>query len=127
MSHVAKIDIEIRDLDALGAACRRVEGELLREQTHYSSYQQGLTCDHAIRFAGCRYEVGVTRRAEGGYDLNWDDYAPGGLLARLGPGAGKLVQAYGVEAATRAARRQGYAVTETVQSDGAVLLHVRAS
>lgn len=127
MSHVAKIKIEIRDLGSLDAACRRLEGELLREQAHFNSYQQGLTCDHAIRFAGCQYEVGVTRRAEGGYDLSWDDYAPGGLLARLGTGAGKLVQAYGVEAATRAARRQGYAVTETAQADGSVVLHVRAS
>ncbi len=60
-----------------------------------------------------------------GYTLLWDSWASGGLEQQLGAGAGRLVQAYATEAATRAARRQGYSVTETQQADGTVVLHVR--
>ncbi len=144
MSHVAKIEIEVRDLDTLAAACLRVGCALVRGQTSYAWYGRSMgdaplpegfaatdlgTCEHAVRVPGARYEIGVVARRDGraGFTLLWDSWQSGGLERVLGPGAGKLVQAYGVEAATRAARRQGYAVTETVQADGSVLLHVRAS
>lgn len=144
MSHIAKIEIEVRDLDALAAACLRLGCALVRDQTTYAWFgrsvgdyplPEGFTvadlgrCQHAIRVPGASYEIGVVARRDGrqGFTLLWDSWSSGGLERVLGPGAGRLVQAYGVEAATRAARRQGYAVTETVQDDGAVLLHVRAS
>lgn len=144
MSHIAKIEIEVRDLDALDAACRRVGCTFVREQTTYAWYGRSVDdyplpvgfgvedlghCEHAVRVPGARYEIGVTARRDGrpGYALLWDSYERGGLEQVLGAGAGRLVQAYGVEAATRAARRQGYAVTETAQADGSVVLHVRAS
>lgn len=144
MSHIAKIEIEVRDLDALEAACRRIGCEFVRAQLAYRWYGRSVgdyplpagfsvedlgKCEHAIQVPGARYEIGVVTRRDSrpGYALLWDSYSAGGLERVLGQSARKLVQAYGIEAATRAARRQGYSVTETVQPDGAVLLKVRAS
>lgn len=144
MSHVAKIEIEIKDLDALDAACQRLGFTLLRGQTAYAWWGHSVGdyplpegfaasdlghCAHAIRVPGATYEVGVVARRDGrpGFTLLWDFYQSGGLERILGPGAHKLVQAYGVEAAKRAARRQGYHVTETTREDGSVVLNVRAS
>lgn len=144
MSHVAKIEIEIKDLETLDAACKRIGCTLVKGQTSYAWFGQhigdyplpeGFTaedmgkCQHAIKVPGASYEIGVTARRDGrpGYTLLWDFWSSGGLEAQLGQGGRKLVQAYGVEAATRAARRQGYHVTETAREDGTVVLKVRAS
>lgn len=143
MSHVARIEIEIRDLATLDAACKRIGCTLVRDQTTYRWFgrhvgdyplPEGFTvedlgkCTHAIRVPGASYEVGVTPRRDGrpGWTLLWDFWTSGGLEHALGTGGRKLVQAYGVEAATRAARRQGYSVSETTQPDGSIVLKVRA-
>jgi hypothetical protein len=130
MSHITKVEVEIKDLEALAAACRRLGCELRLGQRTFVWYSgTDGTCEHAVSVPGASYEVGVAARQDGrpGYALLWDSYSYGGLEAKLGQGACRLVQAYGVEAATRAARRQGYSVTETTREDGAVVLKVRAS
>lgn len=138
MSHIATITVEIRDLDALRAACTRIGCEFVENQTTYAWFGRSVAlpsgysiedlgrCTHAIRVPGASYEVGVTPARSGrrGWDLLWDFWSSGGLERALGQDGRRLVQAYGVEAAIRAARRQGYAVTETAGSDGAVVLRL---
>jgi hypothetical protein len=141
MSHVAKIAIEIKDLETLDAACTRLGGTLVRGKTHYKWFGRSVgdyplpegyaaadlgQCEHAIRVPGARYEIGVVRRRDGkpGYQLLWDSWGDGGLERQLGQGAGKLVQAYGIEAAKRAARTRGYHVEEHAKEDGSVVLRV---
>jgi hypothetical protein len=139
MSHVAEIEIEITDLAALAAACRRL-GFVFREgQKTYKWYgrwegdyplpegfsQEDLgKCDHAIQVPGAAYEVGVVkaRQRGAGYRLLWDFWCQGGLTERLGPKAERLVQAYGVEKAKQEARKQGFSVYETARADGTVRL-----
>jgi hypothetical protein len=138
MSHVAEIEIQITDLAALAAACRRL-GFVFREgQKTYRWYgrwegdyplpegfsQEDLgKCDHAIQVPGADYEVGVVKARQGmGYRLLWDFWSQGGLTERLGGKAEKLVQAYGVEKAKREARKQGFSVYETTRKDGSVRL-----
>ena len=143
MSHVATISVEIKDLDALDAACKRIGCTLVRGQRTYAWYghhvgdyplPEGFAasdlgkCEHAIKVPGVNYEVGVVPRRDGrqGHTLIWDFW--GGQLTRwLGPNAQRLVQAYGIEAAKKAARLQGYAVTETTKPNGAVVLQLRGS
>lgn len=142
MSHVAKIQIELRDLEALAAACPRVGAEFVEGQTTYAWWGRSAgdyplpegfaaedlgKCEHAISVPGAKYEIGVCRRRDGkpGYTLLWDSWRGGGLEQRLGPNAQRLVQAYGVETAKRAARRAGYSVTETTNADGSVTLKVQ--
>lgn len=143
MSHVAEIEVEITDLDALDAACRRIGTlELVRGQTKYKWWgdsvgdyplPEGFTkedlgkCDHAIRVKGNAqaYEVGVVRARNGkqGYVLHWDFYDGGyGLEKEVGENCNKLRQAYAIEVAKKAAVRQRMSVREVQQADGSVRL-----
>lgn len=107
MSHVATVNVEIKDLDALALAAARCGLELVLGQTTYRWYgmdagNMGLTaeqqefvrlgltpgvCEHALRVADPKarkgygaYEIGVVRHPETGkLTLMWDD-----LCGRLG-------------------------------------------
>ncbi len=111
MSHVAKVDVEITNLDDLEAACKRIGLELVRGQQTYEWYGSSVgdtplldgfteeelgTCDHAIRVPEDHpihqiyerpYEIGVCKRRDGkaGFALLWDYFAGGfGLWEHLG-------------------------------------------
>lgn len=144
MSHVTAIDVEITDLGALGAACRRVGLELVRDKKTYNWYGKsvgdtaipdGFTvadlghCDHAIRVPGMpkAYEIGVVRARGGqpGYVLMLDEWAGGrGLIEKCGKGCSALKQAYAAEVAIAAAQREGFHVNELAQDDGSVQLQL---
>ena len=132
MSHVAKIELEITDLDALKAACQRLGLEFRcgkRTYTWYGEYMgdhplpEGLSvqdlgkCDHAIHVPGASYEVGVVKR-NGRYLLLWDFWHAGGLEHVLGRNAGRLKQAYAIERTRREALRKGYRITESKTQNG---------
>ena len=154
MSHVATVEIEVRDLDALDEACRRVGLELVRGQQTYRWYGKHVgdyplpagfaeadlgRCEHAVRIPGGDaaadaegdeppYEIGVVRRRDGrpGYVLHWDFFAGGyGLEKVAGPACGLLKQAYATVVAKRQAMRQGFTVTEQRQPNGHVRLLCR--
>ena len=128
MSHITTIAVLILDLDAAAAAMRRLDGELHRGRTEFTYYagQKGV-CDHAISFRDTAYEMGLKRRQDGkGFDLLWDPDMAYFQPEKFGAGAGKLKQAYATEVAIKAARRQGYSVTETRAQDGSTVLKVRA-
>ena len=132
MSHVAKIEMEIKDLDTLRTACEQLGLQFMAGQHTYRWYgesvgdypiPEGFTtddmgkCDHAIRVPGASYEVGVVQR-NGKYLLLWDFYSAGGLERVLGKGAGRLKQAYSVERVRREATLKGYHVQERKTEQG---------
>jgi hypothetical protein len=139
MSHVATIDIEVKDLDALADAAKRLGGELVRGQTSYKWWGSHVgdypmpdgfteddlgTCEHALRFPDAAYEVGVVRRRDGrpGYTLLWD-FIDGRLKKLMGgETAVNLKREYATTVATRQAVRSGFRVNETRQQDGSVRL-----
>lgn len=143
MSHIAKIEIEIKDLSALKNAAKRLGGAFVENQKTYQWYgrlvgggpplPEGFAesdlgkCEHAIRVPRANYEIGVCSRRDNkpGYTLLWDFWGPGGLPQAIGAKGQKLIQAYGVEAAKNAAKRQGYAVQETTKQDGSIVLTVQ--
>lgn len=135
MSHVVTIATEIRDLQAVKAACKRLGWEFLEGQTTYKWYGEsvgdyplptGFTaadlgkCHHAIRVPGARYEVGLVRRGNSFVPM-WDYWYSGGLSEDTG---NKLAQAYAVEKAKAEARRRGHTVTEAAMPDGSIRLLV---
>jgi hypothetical protein len=140
MSHIAECKAQLKSFDALEAAARRLGGSLIRGQKTYKWFgrwvgdtkmPEGMTkadlgkCDHAIRFPGATYEVGVRAQKDGSFTLAWDWWNTGGLLPIMGdPQAGRFVQAYGIEAAKRAALRRGYSTRETTQANGDVQLEL---
>jgi hypothetical protein len=126
MSHVATIQIEIKDLNALEAASKELGLELVRGQTTFRKFERSRAgeCDHAIRIPGDQraYEIGVVKIKgdKPGYTLAWDSWAGGyGMVAKVGQDAGLLKQAYAGEVAVKTARAQGFRVlTSNVQADG---------
>ena len=144
MSHVATVDVEIKDLDALEAAGKRIGMELVRGQktfrwygTHVGDYplppgftEEDLgTCEHALRVVGRAdsYEVGVVRRRDGrpGWSLMWDFYAGGyGLMEKVGENCQTLRREYACVVASRTAQKQGFRVHEVRRQDGSVQLRL---
>ena len=113
MSHLAKIELEINDLDALKAACMRIGLDFRPDQRTFEWYGGRRECHHVIKVPAASYEIGVFRNDENGsYHLLWDSYHAGGLEQKLGKNAGKLKQAYGIERVRAEARRKGYHVSE---------------
>ena len=83
------------------------------------------SADAVARFPGAEYDVGIIKQSDGSYRLRWDTWANGGGLHRfIGANGGLLAQAYGVEAAKRAARLRGHTVKEVPGSNGSIKLEV---
>jgi hypothetical protein len=91
-------------------------------------------CDYALCVPGSKnaYEIGVVKRKDGkGYHLLYDFYANGyGLMSRVNTtanptGIGRLTQAYSVQVAMVAARKQGYRVSIKTTADGKKVLQCR--
>ena len=124
MSHISKIELEVRDLGVLCNACARLGLELLKGKKTFKWYGKDSQCDHAIRVPGADYEIGVVKTG-GIYELNCDYYDPN-IEKAIGKQGGLLKQAYAVEKTKVEARKKGYSVVER-QSQTGIRLHVRIS
>jgi len=125
MSHISKIELEVRDLRTLRQACTRLGLNMLEGKKTFKWYgQEDGRCDHAIRVPGASYEIGVVK-AGGAFELQCDywDSAIGKVIGRPG---GLLKQAYAVERAKTEARRKGYSIIEKKTNTG-IRLHVRVT
>jgi hypothetical protein len=126
MSHVSEIELKIKSMDALKAACKRLGLEFVEGQKTYKWYGRFMgdykipewlkvedlgKCEHAIRVPGASYEIGIVER-EGEIKLLWDFWSSGGLEGVLGKGGGKLKQAYTIEQTKAVAKKAGYIVHE---------------
>jgi hypothetical protein len=120
MSHVATVDIEIRDLPALAAACKRLGLEFVQDLKTCIGVGD---CDHVIRLPNQpeAYEIGLRKRTDSkpGWTLAWEAYA-GSILTVAGKNCSTLKQAYAAVIATRTAQQRGFQVQEHVQSDGSI-------
>ena len=124
MSHISKIELEVKDLGILGQACSRLGLELLKNSKTFKWYGQEAQCDHCIRVPWADYEIGVLNR-KGSYELNCDFYDKN-LEKVIGLKGGLLKQAYAVEKTRLEARKKGYSVIER-QTQNGIQLHIRIS
>ncbi len=122
MSHISKIELEVKDLGVLSQACTRLGIELIRGQKHFKWYGKTASCDHAIKVPGAKYEIGVIKQ-KGRYDLSCDFYDRT-IEKVIGRQAGLLKQAYAVAKTKIEARKKGYSVLEQ-NTDTGVRLHIR--
>ena len=121
MSHITRIELEIRDLETLERACARLGLELIKGQKTFKWYGREEVCEHAIRVSGADYEIGVTK-AGSVYELQCDYYDQA-VGRAIGNNGGLLKQAYAVERTKSEARRKGYAVIEK-KSEAGIRLQV---
>lgn len=143
MSHVVEVKTEVRDLNAVKAACKRLGLEFVEGKTTYQWYghhvgdyplPEGVKkedlgkCDHVVRAPGASYELGLVRNpATGGYKLAFDFWGPGKKLqeaicnkdakGRYDSGCGRFLQAYATEFAKIQMRAKGYMVSEKKVGD----------
>ena len=144
MSHVAKLEIEVKDLDALRKAAETLGLELRQDQKTYKWWGYSVgdyplpegfkekdlgKCDHALSLKDNpnAYEVGVVKNKDGrpGYTLLWDFYGGGyGLQKAIGKDGNFLKQQYAKEVAKKKIPF-GFKVTEKVVNNKIVLHAVR--
>ena len=155
MSHVTKIDLKVRDLDALEEAADQLGLELRREQKKYAwwgrfvgdSHEYGDAdpktfgrCEHALRIKGTTphdgsggpWEIGVVPAKDGdGYTLLYDRYGSAGrqLEEKVGARCAKLKQEYACAVTTKRARatiaRKGFELTREGLAGGRIRLRLR--
>jgi len=119
LSHIVEIKTEIRDEQAVRAACVRLKLAAPETKTVrlFSATATGL----CVQLPGWRYPV-VCNLLTG--QIQFDNYGGHwGAQAELN----KFMQAYGVEKAKIEARKKGHLAYETAQEDGSikVTVHVR--
>ena len=126
MSHVTKISVEIKNLDALSKACEELGLQLNIGQTKFRWYagNQG-NCLHAITIPGntSAYEIGVQRNGDG-FRLETDFYAGGkGLVAKVGNKAEKLIEEYTAQVTIQSVEEMGFEVAgRELTGDGTIQL-----
>ena len=136
MSHISKIELQIKDLEALKIACEQCGYQFVEGQKTYEWYgrfvgdspmPEGLTeadlgkCDHAIKVPGASYEIGVKKMGSH-YEMMFDYWQSGGLKGK----PDKLFQPYAIAATKRAVKANRYRVyRENKLDNGAVELRIR--
>ena len=116
MSHIVTIQTQVRDPDALAAACRRLSLAEPKQETVplFSGQVTGL----AVRLPNWQYPLVVDIAAGA---LHYDNFEGNwGEQKELD----RLLQVYAVEKAKLEARRKGFAVQETALQDGSVKLQI---
>lgn len=143
MSHVARIDMEIKDLECLKKAAESLGLKFVEGQTSYRWFNQHVgdyplpenfkvsdlgKCEHALSIPGnsTAYEIGVVKRRDGkpGYTLLWDFWQGGyGLQAKVGKDGNLLKQSYAEAVAMK--QLKGFRVQRTVKEGKVVLTAIR--
>jgi len=145
MSHVARLDIQIKDLNALKEACKACglqwkEGQKTHKwygrwvndyHGNNAAYKKGIDpknygkCEHAIGVPGNSqaYEIGVVKMPDGTYSLIWDFWGGGhGLQALAGDNCSNLVKSYVTNVTKKKLAAQGYTCQTIQNKDGVVKL-----
>jgi len=116
MSHIAQIKTEVRDSEAVSAACRRLGLEQPTTGTFgvYVVQRTGM----GVKLPGWQYPV-VCNLETGAVDF--DNYnGSWGNQKELD----KFLQAYATEKAIHEAQKGGYSVFEQVLEDGSIKLNI---
>lgn len=139
MSHLVKVKVQVKDLDALEVAAGKLGMVMNRGQATYRWYgvsvgdyplpegfseEQLGKCDHALSIPGNSgaYEVGVVDHHDGNFSLLFDFWSGGyGLMEKIGKDAGKLIEEYSMAAIENECAAQGWMTQR--ESDGIRVFH----
>ena len=128
MSHFTTILTQIRDVDALEAACAELGVELLRDteaRGFANSTRQG---ELVVRLKG-PYDIAANRANPNDgtepYELS-TDWWNGHVEREVGPNYGRLLQLYGVHKTMREAAKKHLRVTRRQETDGSIKLTLAA-
>lgn len=120
MSHFTTIQTQVRDIEALRAACAEL-GVSLESGIAARGYSGSrIEGDYVIRLRG-PYDVALNRQQDGTYGLTTDWWS-GHVAREVGDSYGRLLQLYGVHKASREARMRGFSVKRVPVSGGSIKL-----
>jgi hypothetical protein len=123
MSHFTTIDVQVKDVAALKAACAEL-GLQVQEKAAARGYGSNrLHGDFVIGLKG-PYDVALQRQPDGAYKLVADLWR-GHVEQELGAGFGRLKQLYGVHKTMIEARRNKLLVRRQALPDGRIRLALR--
>ena len=122
MSKISTIRPKIRDLNALEAALRDMNGSLIRDRKTYVQYgSRTRECDHVISFQGQNMQIGLIKLDNGEYELEYDHM----LDKVVGRGASKLMDIYNMKKSFSEAVAMGYSASEyTIEKDNSLRMEV---
>ena len=119
MSHFVNIQTQIKDIDALRAACLEF-GFSIEEKTIARGIGTQEPGDYVVRLKGpC--DIAVQRQAKGTFGLSTDWWG-GHVEKEVGKNYGRLLQLYAVHKTMREARKRGLNVQRTPLRNGAIKL-----
>jgi hypothetical protein len=116
MSHIVQIQTQVRDQEAVCAACRRLS--LPQPIAGSAKLFSGTASGLVVQLLGWNYPV-VCQLDTG--QLQYDNY--GGRWGSQDQ-LDRFLQAYAVERAKLEARKQGHSVTEQPLTDGSIKLTI---
>lgn len=120
MSHFTTITTQIKDIEALRAACAELELTVLPNAEARGFINAKQKGDHVIRLKG-PYDIALNKQQDGSFGITADLWN-GHVEQEVGTGYGKLLQLYAVHKATREARKKGHLVKRSLQKNGAIKL-----
>jgi hypothetical protein len=122
MSHFTTIKTQIKDINALRAACDELGFPVLQDAEARGYASNRIRGDYIIQLKG-PYDVAVQRQTGATYGLTADLWN-GHVEQEVGPGYGKLLQLYGVHKAFAEARKKGHLVSRSQRRDGAICVAI---
>ena len=128
MSHFTTILTQIRDADALEAACAELGVELLRDTNARGFVNSNRHGELVVRLKG-PYDIAANRANPNDgtepYELS-TDWWNGHVEREVGPNYGRLLQLYGVHKTIREANKNRLCVTRHQETDGSIRLSLAA-
>ena len=120
MSHFTTIKTQIKDPEALRAACGELGLPFLEnaDARGYSNTQRHG--DYVVRLKG-PFDIAVNRQPDSTFGLT-TDWWNGHVEQEVGKDYGRLLQLYGVHKAGKEARRKGLSVLRQPQRNGSIKL-----
>jgi hypothetical protein len=128
MSHFTTIQTQIRDVDALEAACTELGVELLRDTEARGFANSTRHGELVVRLKG-PYDIAANRSDAATENAPYElatDWWNGHVEAEVGPNFGRLLQLYGVHKTMREAAKKRLRVTRHQENDGSIRLSLVA-
>jgi hypothetical protein len=128
MSHFTTIQTQIRDVEALEAACTELGVELLRNTEARGFANSTRHGELVVRLKG-PYDIAANRSDAAPENAPYElatDWWNGHVEAEVGPNYGRLLQLYGVHKTMQEASRKRLRATRHQENDGSIRITLAA-
>ncbi len=123
MSHFTTIKTQIKDIEALKAACAEMGLSVLQNTEARGYYENKIKGEFVIQLKG-PYDIAINKQPDGSYGLTADLWN-GHVEQEVGKNYGKLLQLYAVHKAMKEARKKGHLVSRSQKQDGSIKLVIQ--